>query len=472
MPTRSVLALAALNTLALASVAGAQAAPRVDVPEGRSVLVDARCEEGEWTGASRTALANGLELLMQQDDRRVYLCIPLPPDSYGTMDLYVLPAGAAMPTNLHASAQVGERQRTAAGWPDWRFGVHMYWYSPPLAAVGADVADGRARLDFGAVAAREVAIAKSKFGTGTWSVMLDLRAIGADKSGTATFPAGASADATASWATIEVLPASASGAGAVEPAATSARETFADRDELTVVSAELGETRKVWVRAPAPCRAGTPTTCDLLLVLDADALFPLATAYAHVMEGMGRMPPVIIVGIPSLTMGERYRNFTTSVSSDDKARIPGAEGGPRFLRFLEREVMPAVEAAYQPSSRRTLAGHSLAGLFAVDAITAGASFEGYVAISPSLSLNGQAAVERILPVLDRQTGESRRLYVSVANDGQPYVDAFTRLYAEYDKRKPAWLTTSFQRFRTEDHVTTVAPALTAAMNWLYLQRAR
>jgi predicted alpha/beta superfamily hydrolase len=249
------------------------------------------------------------------------------------------------------------------------------------------------------------------------------------------------------------------------------RVTFADRDELTVVSAALGETRSVWVRAPEQCRAGVATTCDVMLVLDADLLFPLAVAYAHVMEGMGRMAPIIIVGIPSVTMEERYRNFTTSVSDEDKARIPGVEGGPRFLRFLETEAMPAVAAAYRPSAKRALVGHSLAGLFAVDALTAGASFESFVAISPSIHINRQSAIVRIIPILDRPTADARRLFVSVANDGEPYVDAFTRLFQEYDRRKPTWLRTSFQRFRAEDHVTTVPPAIAAAMNWLYLQHA-
>jgi predicted alpha/beta superfamily hydrolase len=249
------------------------------------------------------------------------------------------------------------------------------------------------------------------------------------------------------------------------------RESFPYRDELIVVSAALGETRSVWVRAPEQCRVGAETTCDVMLVLDADLLFPLATAYAHVMEGMGRMSPIIIVGIPSVTMEERFRNFTTSVSEEDKARFPGVEGGPRFLQFLEREAMPAVAAAYRPSARRALVGHSLAGLFAIDALTAGASFDSYVAISPSIHINRQSAIERIIPLLGRRAGDARRLFVSIANDGQPAVDAFTRLFQEYDRRKPTWLTTSFQRFRAEDHVTTVPPALAAAMNWLYLQRA-
>jgi predicted alpha/beta superfamily hydrolase len=241
-------------------------------------------------------------------------------------------------------------------------------------------------------------------------------------------------------------------------------------DVLSVISTELNETRPVWVRAPEACRAGAATTCDVLLVLDADALFPLAVAYAHVMEGMGRMAPLIIVGVPSLSMAERYRNFTTSVSAEDKVRFPATEGGPKFLRFLEREALPAVEREYHPSGRRTLAGHSLAGLFAIDAMTAGASFESYVALSPSIGINRQSAVERLVPLLERSSGTAKRLYVSVANDGDAYVNAFTRLHEEINSRKPAWLSTSFQRFRAEDHVTTIAPALNAAMNWLYVQR--
>lgn len=244
--------------------------------------------------------------------------------------------------------------------------------------------------------------------------------------------------------------------------------SFDEYDVLQVASTELSEARPVWVRAPAGCRTGDPTHCDVLLVLDADALFPLAVAYAHVMERMGRMAPLIIVGVPSLSMAERYRNFTTSVSAEDKVRFPAAEGGPRFLRFLEREVLPAIERAYQPSARRTLAGHSLAGLFAIDALTAAASFESYVAISPSIGINRQSAVERVLPVLERRTADAKRLYVSVANDGDAYVNAFTRLHEEINSRKPAWLATSFQRFRAEDHVTTIAPALNAAMHWLYV----
>lgn len=101
-----------------------------------------------------------------QDATHVYLCVTLPAESYGTMDLFVAAPGAATPTNLHASAQVGEREKSPAGWPEWSFGNNRGWYSPPVAVTALSVVDGRVRLMFAIIAAREVAIEKAKFGPG------------------------------------------------------------------------------------------------------------------------------------------------------------------------------------------------------------------------------------------------------------------------------------------------------------------
>ena len=171
-----------------------------------SVLLDARCEETEWRQASRTRIAGGTELLLQQDAAFLYLCVPLPPDSYGTMDLYVQSPASAMPFNLHASADVGERQRTATGWPEWTFGNQRDWYSPPVPLRRAEVANNRPRLVFGAIEAREVAIRKSKFGDGPWRLMLELRALGPAKDGRLRYPASAAVDAPATWAVAPLAP--------------------------------------------------------------------------------------------------------------------------------------------------------------------------------------------------------------------------------------------------------------------------
>ena len=450
--------IASVCTVSIASAApqtpSAGSVVTIRVPQGGPVLLDSRCDESEWGSASRTAIGENATLLAQQDARTVYLCVPLPPDSYGTIDLYILPADATQPTNLHASAQVGERQRTASGWPEWTFGNHRGWYSPPVALANATVVDGRARLTFGAVPAREIAIEKTKFGGVRWRLMFEIRALGADKRGTMRFPVDASPDAIDSWATLDHA-----------AAPTAARSTAFDT--VVLDSQALGQTREIWIRAPEGCRT---TACDLLVVLEAHAMFPLATAYAEVMQRMGRMAPLVIVGVPSRTPAERIAQFTPAPGDDERARFPEAGGSARFVRFLQDEVMPAITRGHRLSSRSTLAGHSLAGLFAVDALVSGARFENYVAISPTLGWNRQGTLDALDERRTKGASPTRRLYVSVAGlDSEPYRAAFDRLEEDVARRRQSSLRVETERFATDDHVSTVAPALVAAMKRLFVQ---
>lgn len=189
--------------LAIASAFLLQAPPSLKAPVTTvPLLLDGRCEGSEWRSAARTPLENGMELLLQHNASQVMLCVTLPAESYGTMDLYLGSPAVPMPINLHASAQVGERQRTTTGWPEWTFGNQRQWYSPPVSLSRATVVDGRAQLTFGNVAAREVVIEKEKFGRGPWRMMTEIRALGTDKQGSTQFPAGASADDPSTWAIV------------------------------------------------------------------------------------------------------------------------------------------------------------------------------------------------------------------------------------------------------------------------------
>jgi hypothetical protein len=193
------------SVLALIGALAIQTPPSLAVPATTApALLDGRCEGDEWRMASRTPIRDSLELLLQQNDTQLMLCVPLPPESYGTMDLYVGSRSAPMPINLHASAQVGERQRTTTGWPEWVFGNQRGWYSPPVALSRSAVVDGKPQLTFGVVTAREVVIEKDKFGSGPWRMMIEIRAMGADKRGTAQFPAAATPDDPNSWAIVGV----------------------------------------------------------------------------------------------------------------------------------------------------------------------------------------------------------------------------------------------------------------------------
>jgi predicted alpha/beta superfamily hydrolase len=229
---------------------------------------------------------------------------------------------------------------------------------------------------------------------------------------------------------------------------------------ISIESKALGERRDVWVDAPAGCAA--PAACDTLYVLDGHALFPVATAYASVMHSMGRLRPIIIVGIPSLSMDDRIRNFTTSASEAERKRYPNAGGASAFAAFLRQEVAPAIGARFKPGPGRYLAGHSLAGLFAVDALTRG-DFDGAIAISPTLGWHDGAIVPGVERWLKGISGP-RRIYVSVSDgDTDVYRSQFARLEGIVQSAAAGRLQATFLKRAGEDHVTTFAPALQQAI---------
>jgi predicted alpha/beta superfamily hydrolase len=419
------------------------------------ILVDTICDASEWASASRTRVTETTELLAAQDSAALYLCLTLPPESYGTMDLYVLGTLSEAPSNLHASAQVGERVKGASGWPEWTFGNHRQWYSPPVAVTGADVVDGRARMKFTNASGREVAIEKAKFGKGPWRFMIEIRALGADKRGSLKFPANGNPDDASSWASVRIDD-------------LDHHPVTAEAMVFDVPSRALGESRSVWVSAPPEC---TPTKrCPVLYVLDAHALFPIATSYAAVMTRMGRMDPLVVVGIPSASQSGRARDFipVPGVTESERERLRDARGAVRFGEFLGKELAPGIEERFPVAGDRTLAGHSLAGLYAVHALGSADTFTNLIALSPTLGWAEETALRAFLDSLKTPRKGERKLFASVAGGDSPaYHESFTRLSNSVPRAKSGWLKHRFKRYPDEDHVTTVAPALQDAMKWLY-----
>lgn len=170
-------------------------------PASGPILLDGACTEPAWRSAAVTPIGGGLELKAMADANFLFLCIPLPPQSFGTLDLYLDDAAAA-PVNLHVSAQTGERTRTDEGWPEWTgFNNYDRWYSPPVAFSGFQAApDGTSAVGFADSAARELQLDRARFSAERWRIAIQVRALHADRSGAVDFPASVDINDPASWA--------------------------------------------------------------------------------------------------------------------------------------------------------------------------------------------------------------------------------------------------------------------------------
>lgn len=156
---------------------------------------------------------------------------------------------------------------------------------------------------------------------------------------------------------------------------------------LTPPRAANGVDYVLMVHVPPACRAGG---CHAAYLLDGLAWLPTFARISDDLAAQQRMEPIIIVGIAyrdAFDTGDlRKHDFTPPFG-----RTPGATGGAdAFLSALNDELIPFAEAhlPIEPD-RRTLIGHSYAGLFATYALAnAPDEFNGYLIMSPALWFDG------------------------------------------------------------------------------------
>jgi hypothetical protein len=165
----------------------ASPAQTIKLPKGKAIMLDAKISPGEWDDASHVELFSGGKLHAKRAGEYVYVAIHFPEGAAMSVDLYV-DDGTQPVTDLHASAQVGERVPRLEGWSndDWHWANNREW----VANVNR-IASWQDRK-FRDENVREFQIRRSRFPGKNWRVMLDVMTRRADGQWTTTsFPANA-----------------------------------------------------------------------------------------------------------------------------------------------------------------------------------------------------------------------------------------------------------------------------------------
>ena len=176
-----------------------------------------------------------------------------------------------------------------------------------------------------------------------------------------------------------------------------AAQTPSDREMVTIRSEILGETRRAFVSVPPSFNTSGPDRrYPLVIVTDGEG--HSATAVVNAARELGRhglMPEVIVAGVENGDgYDHRVRDLTPpgmSVSGSSRA-----EGGDRFLDFLERELIPALDARFRTAAPRVLVGHSSGGILATYAAATRDTYRVVVALDTPIHLEGNWLAERLL----------------------------------------------------------------------------
>jgi predicted alpha/beta superfamily hydrolase len=191
----------------------------------------------------------------------------------------------------------------------------------------------------------------------------------------------------------------------------------------------LKEQRKCWVHLPASARdeRHPKKKYPVVYLLDGDKNFTGVVGMIDLLtsvNGNSFFPEMIVVGI--LNTG-RGRDLTpTRVTSGlwiDSYTANVSGGGEAFTTFLEKELIPHIDSLYPANAYRTLIGHSLGGLMAINTLLHHTKlFNSYIAIDPSMWWDQQKLLHEAEQVLKTNSFAGTALFLGMAHTQQPGMD--------------------------------------------------
>ena len=185
--------------------------------------------------------------------------------------------------------------------------------------------------------------------------------------------------------------------------------TIPNSEHIPMHSKVAGNDYDVYIHFPAGYDTAQ-TKYPVLYVVDGDNDFSPALEYLGLMMAEYHIPEPILVaigdgGLIGTPGNKRNRDFTPTLVNG----APGTGGAPVFLGFIEKELIPFIDAHYKADPKnRTLYGYSMGGLFATYTLfTKPELFKNILIGSPALGYNNgsvfdtekeYAATHKELPV--------------------------------------------------------------------------
>ncbi len=131
-------------------------------------------------------------------------------------------------------------------------------------------------------------------------------------------------------------------------------------DYFVLSSKEVGRKYYIYVRLPVNYEDNPNHRYPVVYLLDGDSTFPMLAPMHLFMHYDDQMPEAVLVGIAyggfTPTFNKRHIDFRMTLE-DGK---PG--GASQFLKMLENELVPRIDASYRTDpARRIIVGQSLGG---------------------------------------------------------------------------------------------------------------
>ena len=236
--------------------------------------------------------------------------------------------------------------------------------------------------------------------------------------------------------------------------------------KFTINSSILNEERTCLISLPDSYDA--EKKYPIIILLDGYTHFNIASGIVHFMSSDRNrnyfMPETIIVAIENV---DRRRDFTVTKI---KTKRPNTGGGGRdFLNFIEKELIPYIDKNYRTEPFRTLVGHSLGGLLALNSyMDKNSIFDSFLAIDPSIWWDEEMMKNKVDSI--STISLNKKLYIATANQGEAKYEKNKKrhdaLYALIKEKSDGNLNVEIAYFENEDHRSVPLIALYDGLKYL------
>ncbi|HRH44503.1 MAG TPA: alpha/beta hydrolase-fold protein [Pyrinomonadaceae bacterium] len=237
-------------------------------------------------------------------------------------------------------------------------------------------------------------------------------------------------------------------------------QNLPETNSFTINSEILGEPQKVFVSLPKDYEKNDKKY-PVVYLLDGEYNFSFtADAVKTLSAWTNRIPNSIVIGI---TSNKRDRDLTTAPDKNWRPPqpIPFAGGADKFLNYVEKELIPYVEKTYRTQPLRTIIGHSLGGLFAVNAFTTKPNlFRFYILLDSSIWWDDGSVAKRAMTYLNNNPNyKGRIIWIRDKIPHEVWFPINTEFLAFLENKRPAGLSFKFMELENETHSSLVFPGV-------------
>jgi len=226
-------------------------------------------------------------------------------------------------------------------------------------------------------------------------------------------------------------------------------------ERVNLESKTLNESRSFQVVLPENYHESKVNSYPVIYLLDGDYNLHGVSGMLDSLSNKGQLiPQVILVAIADKGT-EKYRKYMTPNGVKSPS---GAQGkADEFLAYLTKEIKPYVEGKYRTAKNSIIVGHSMGGLFVLNALLESPNtFEHYVAISPSTWLGDGAIIKKATEKLGKNQHQPISLHLSLADETKMGQYGFINLL---DTTSPKNIDWSFKHYPDENHNSVAVLAL-------------